>query len=402
MAQLPADRTKLNVAIANQQPSIVASAQANREALIEAYDTIDKLYDFTSGLVAGNILQPYPFGLYRNAIINGNFDVWQRGTSFYNPISTKFLCDRFFVQHSIEGFPNITISRQGITPGDVLGSRYCMRIETDGPGSNLGNNNFYTIRQKIENGTRLLCGDGRKVTFSFWARSSIPGKKMAVNLKQNYGTGGSPTTEEELVGKVFDLTSTWTKFSVTFTTNTLASKTFGTNQDDTLILVLWIQWGADFVSRFGGSAAESFGGAGYIDIAQVQLNAGDVALPFQPRSFAEELALCQRYYEKSYNIDTPPGTATDIGCIQGITEDGTNNGAHYDTVYFKVRKRAVPTVIVYGTGGTSNTVNDETADRSVGAGWFAMPSETGFRMNYTLQNATSGRRRFHYVADAEL
>jgi hypothetical protein len=295
MAQLPADRTKLNAAVANQQPSIVASAQANREALIEAYDTIDKLYDFTSGLVAGNILQPYPFGLYRNAIINGNFDVWQRGTSFYNPISTKFLCDRFFVQHSIEGFPNITISRQGITPGDVLGSRYCMRIETDGPGSNLGNNSFYTIRQKIENGTRLLCGDGRKVTFSFWARSSIPGKKMAVNLKQNYGTGGSPTTEEELVGKVFDLTSTWTKFSVTFTTNTLASKTFGTNQDDTLILVLWIQWGTNFVSRFGGSAAESFGGAGYIEIAQVQLNAGDVALPFQPRHYTEEFALCRRY-----------------------------------------------------------------------------------------------------------
>jgi|GEM_PF-4588749 len=43
MAQLPADRTKLNAAVANQQPSIVASAKANREALIEAYDTIDLL-----------------------------------------------------------------------------------------------------------------------------------------------------------------------------------------------------------------------------------------------------------------------------------------------------------------------------------------------------------------------
>jgi hypothetical protein len=71
-------------------------------------------------------------------------------------------------------------------------------------------------------------------------------------------------------------------------------------------------------------------------------------------------------------------------------------------VYFKVRKRAVPTVIVYGTGGTSNTVNDETADRSLGAGSFAYPSEVGFSMNYTLQNATSPRRRFHYIADAEL
>lgn len=43
MANLPANRTKLNVAIANQQPSIVASSQANREALVESYDTIDLL-----------------------------------------------------------------------------------------------------------------------------------------------------------------------------------------------------------------------------------------------------------------------------------------------------------------------------------------------------------------------
>lgn len=44
MAQLPTDRTKLNAAIANQQPSIIASAQANREAMIEGYDSIDLLY----------------------------------------------------------------------------------------------------------------------------------------------------------------------------------------------------------------------------------------------------------------------------------------------------------------------------------------------------------------------
>lgn len=51
MANLPANRTKLNVAIANQQPSIVASAQANREALVEAYDTIDLLYEMVNNLI---------------------------------------------------------------------------------------------------------------------------------------------------------------------------------------------------------------------------------------------------------------------------------------------------------------------------------------------------------------
>lgn len=57
MANLPADRTKLNAAIANQQPSIVASSKANREALVEAYDTIDHLYQYLlSTILAGSLV----------------------------------------------------------------------------------------------------------------------------------------------------------------------------------------------------------------------------------------------------------------------------------------------------------------------------------------------------------
>lgn len=54
-------------------------------------------------------------------------------------------------------------------------------------------------------------------------------------------------------------------------------------------------WGATAASQVGASVAESFVGSGNIDIAQVQVNTGDQALPFQPRSFAEELQLCKRY-----------------------------------------------------------------------------------------------------------
>jgi hypothetical protein len=342
-----------------------------------------------------------PHGLYRNAIINGNFDVWQRATSVTNPAHNTYpAADRWKVFVDGSGFPaNITHSRQVLDSGDIPGSYYFYRISVDGPGTTP---DLYRLAQFVEHGTRYLCGSGKKVTVSFWARSSIPNKRIGLYIRQDYGFGGTPSASENINGFNWSLTSVWTKYTATFTTNTLAGKTFGTNNDDYLSVLFVFAWSSTFMSRVGASTSENFVGAGHIDIAQVQLNAGDVALPFQPRSIAEELALCERYYEKSYNIDTPPGTATDTGAIYGETGNGAPESAHFDTVQFRVRKRSTPTVIVYGTGGTPNTVNDETADRSVGAGWFAMPSETGFRMNYTLQNATSGRRRFHYVADAEL
>ncbi|CAH1205595.1 hypothetical protein PAECIP111893_02376 [Paenibacillus plantiphilus] len=56
MSQLPMDRTRLNAAIANQQPSLILSSQANREAHIEAADTIDLLYlQFQNAILTGSL-----------------------------------------------------------------------------------------------------------------------------------------------------------------------------------------------------------------------------------------------------------------------------------------------------------------------------------------------------------
>jgi len=393
----------INALYQNTTAGVTANPAVVDAAVADIVSTINQNADYVNSLVTSGTLSPIPPDfLYRQAIINGNFDVWQRGTSFPNPSSGQYTADRFVVIYQNSGvLPNIdharTISPLGYVPGSTSG----YWVHADGEITGQGADDYYILQQRIERGTRLLAGN--KITVSFWAKSTTPGKRIGVYASQNYGTGGTPSSTEVLSGGVITLSTGWQRYSVTINTSPISGKTFGTNNDDHISVSFVYAWGSSFGGpRFGASSAEGFGGDVHIDIAQVQVNVGDIALPFQPRSFAEELALCQRYYEKSYNIDTPPGTATDIGCIQGITEDGTNNGAHYDTVYFKVRKRAVPTVIIYGTGGTSNTVNDETADRSIGSGLFAIPSETGFRMNYTLQNATSGRRLFHYVADAEL
>jgi hypothetical protein len=300
MANLPSDRTKLQVAVSNQQASVIASAQANREMAIEAYDTIDLLNQKVDSNIAAGALAPYPPSfMSRQAMINGNMDIAQRGTSFTNPTNSQCTIDHYQSIYDVSGggtLPTTIIhSQQALTAGDIQGSYNYYRIVTNGAGSGFAASFLYWIRQKIENGTRFLCGAGKKVTVSFWARSSISGKRLGLHLLQSYGTGGTPTSAEIINGTNFSLTSTWTKYSYTFTTNTLVGKTFGTNNDDILTPTFMIGWGSTYQDRAGATTAESFGGSGNIDIAQVQVNAGDAALPFQPRSFAEELALCQRY-----------------------------------------------------------------------------------------------------------
>ena len=241
--------------------------------------------------------------------MNGNFDVWQRGTSVaLADVTVQLLADRWkdYVDKNSGTLPTLTRSRQLHTSGDIANSFYFIRLATDGAGTSLGVSSSGILRHPIENGTRNLCGLNKKVTLSFWARSSIANKRICPTLSQNYGTGGSPTAQEQILGTPITLTSTWTKYMVTFTTNTLVGKTFGTAGDDSLKLDFYYMWGTTFGNTYVQTSvtAETFVGAGNIDIAQVQLCSGDVALPFQPKSYEEELRACQRYAYVFNSIET--------------------------------------------------------------------------------------------------
>lgn len=251
------------------------------------------------GLASSEYGQVYN-SMSRQAIINGNFDIWQRGTSLALTDATQcFLADRWmdYVDKNGGTLPTLTRSRQLLTSGDIPNAYYFSRLATNGAGTSLGASSSHRYLERIENGTRNLCGASKTVTVSFYARSSISNKRISPSIRQNYGTGGSPTTEELILGTPVTLTSSWVKYTATFTTNTLVGKTFGTNNDDYLELDLYQMWGATFGNVYvqAGVSAETYVGSGNIDIAQVQLCAGDVALPFQPKSYGQELADCQRY-----------------------------------------------------------------------------------------------------------
>lgn len=396
-----------------QNPGDVYSDLKTEGAFDVVADQIDDNYAFVTGLIANGTLSPYPAFLSRQALINGNFDIWQRGTTRTDSVFdvTAYLADRWSFSSQKDGatFPTITQSRIQLTSGDIPNAFYGYRINTNGAGTAYGINSQFQVRQMIENGTRLLCGAGKKVTVSFWAKSDIVGKRIGVCAVQNYGTGGAPSSSEIISGNNFTLTTTFQQFTLTLNTNTLVGKTFGTNNDDNLDIRLQLVWGSNLVSRFASSTAETFVGAGNIDIAQVQVVAGDTAIPFQPKSFEEELRSCQRYYEKSYNYVNDPAAVTTVGITYYNTRRAvaaSTAGVLVNTVYFKSRKRTNPTVTIYSPTGTANAVRVDTITNRTGvtAGVVGETSFAQLDVNNTSTTVISldSLIEYEWTADAEL
>lgn len=136
-------------------------------------------------------------------------------------------------------------------------------------------------------------------------------------------------------------------------------------------------------------------------LSKVQFNAGNVALPFQPRSFGEELALCQRYYEKSYDYAVAPGTA-----------NASHEAEHFTSVAptfiagkanYKTRKRVSPTIAVYApVSGSQNSANNATDGTAFALTGVTTSGETGITLIEGTGFTTGGVYRFHYTADAEI
>ena len=140
-------------------------------------------------------------------------------------------------------------------------------------------------------------------------------------------------------------------------------------------------------------------------LSKVQFNVGDSPLPFQKRSFGEELLLCQRYFEKSYDYASPAGALTSIGCENVVVS--TTFLLSKQDARFKVRKRTTPTIGVYSpqTGALSqvaeyNASSSFVSDRSTGAN---AQSEASFQIVSTSGSYVVGNfERFHWTADAEI
>ena len=391
------DTTGLDV----KQIATPASPDSGRNKLYFKSD--DYLYGLTSGGLEYNI--GGASSLSRQAIINGNFDVWQRGASVATSTdgTIYFQADRWFDFKDDNGgtSPTLTRTRQALTDGDIANAYYYSRLATNGAGTSLGTASAHYYMQRIEHGTRLLCGLDKTVTVSFWAKSDIANKKLGIYLNQNYGSGGSPTSAETINGTKWTLTTTWTKYTHTFTTNTLVGKTFGTADDDYLQVTFMYMWGSTLGVTVGDTGnAETYVGSGNIDIAQVQLCAGSVALPFQPKSYEEEKLDCKPYYQKSYDDGTALGTDTYLGAVQ--TRSASTYRLYQGSVQFPVEMRAIPVVTLYSKTGASGKIRNIDDSNDITVSTTSLIGTKSYIID--LNNAATANKEYcwHWTASAEL
>jgi hypothetical protein len=313
----------------------------------------------------------------KNKIINGDFLINQRAWSSSTAANT-FLYDRFF-QNNSGG--TATYSAQTFTLGAAPVAGYegknYLRIVTSGQTTG----NYALLQQNIES-VRTLAG--QTVTFSLWAKAGSGTPNINVRLRQNFGTGGSPSSAVGTLGTAQAISTSWARYSFTISVPSISGKTLGTANDDGLQAQIIV---SDDTTLSSGVGIQN----GTFEIWGVQVEAGSVATAFQTATgtLAGELAACQRYFEQ-INV-----TSARLLCSGGYCQ--TTSVARFTVPV--VPKRAAVTVTITGTlnviysTGSEATLSSLTETDSITAG-----SLLTFRYNASGTPFTSGQAAGLYAS----
>ena len=359
----------------------------------------------------------------RNLIINGAMQVAQRGTSGTTTSSGYLACDRMRI--SVGGVDEaVTMAQSALTSSDTpytKGFRYATKItngnQTSGAGATDKVNFMYRLEGLDVNGSGWdYTSASSFVTISFWVKSSV-----AQTFYLRFRMTGSSVTKEYVTA--INATTSWQKITKTIpggtgvdSVNTTAEGAFvqfvlfrGTGETGSMTIDQWNTYNSsakvpDMTSTWYTTNDATF------EITGLQMEVGSVATDFEHRSFGQELALCQRYFYKTYDYATAPGTATFVGAQHGRNFDpGAARSSVPIYLNFPVRMRTVPTLTWYAGDGqsgkysTGSTVGGSnlTTEKSVGTS--IDKSETGiYHANFTEDVPAANLYAYHVLAEAEL
>lgn len=355
----------------------------------------------------------------RNHIINGAFDYWQRVAGNTSTISgtggiTQFTADRFLSSLGGTGTKGISVSRNADVPtlaqaGIILPYSYNVAVSTAAT-SFFGSDSIEPLIYRME-GYDYSNIATKSMVLSFWIKTAVTGT-YGVYFKsyaavRTYVTSFTVTTAAtwQYVQVPVTLDPTTANYNLTngmglaIGIGAIGGTTFYNNTANTWLnadtggtsgLTNWMASTSNYIRIAGLSFTENYG------FAQGQfIRAG--------RSVAEELRLCQRYYEKSIEIEVVPGAI--VGGAGPGVHVWINKTTSYavGTAAYKATKRVQPSVVLYrpSTGTAGQTENTENAGATTAAvsingsaGFGVIFSATsGFNNNYT---------QFYWSADAEL
>ena len=293
----------------------------------------------------------------KNVLINGAFNVWQRGTSVTMLNSAKaMLCDRWTGSIQYQAGRHSRQSLSGAIAGQ--GGTYCLRA-----GSSNGTSTRISAGQYIEaiNAKPLA---GRECTLSFYIKfsaatfSASSGSYGNFLSFSNYYTGvdaasysttpASSATHQSIAQG--SLPTTWTKYTKTFTPPV--------NMQNMTVSFQFSNLGQT-------SSDDDF----YYELSNVQLELGSQATPFEHTSYGEDLSLCQRYFQ----------------VVRAASTTGVNGSTVRMNCPLMCEMRAEPSV---GKGGSGNiNVGDMV---SVGSNTSSTPSSDGYSYDRLMMSCQLG------------
>jgi hypothetical protein len=266
----------------------------------------------------------------RNRIINGDMRIDQRNAgASVTPTSSVYGLDRWY--NVISQSSKYSLQRSTVAPAGFTNSM----LATSLSAYSVGTSDFFALVQYVEGFNASDLGWGaagaQTVTLSFRVRSSLTGT-FVVAIRSGSDDAAYPATY------TINSANTWETKTITIPGPT--SGTFATDNNRCFGVWFSLGIGSSFnatANTWGSGSALSVSGATSVVgtngatfyITGVQLEAGSVATPFERRSYGQELALCQRYYEVGTSGFTGYATA------------GIGVGAH---VAFAATKRATPTI----------------------------------------------------------
>ena len=351
----------------------------------------------------------------RNLIINGAFQVAQRATSVTGVTGDGYQAvDRW--QNQSGSLGTFTMSQSTTTPdGFAFSHKYDCTTADASPSA--GDFLIFQHRIEAQNLQHLQYGTSgaKSITLSFHVRSNKTGTYIA---ELSHGDATSKNQQSYTINSA----NTWEKKTLTYVGQT--SDAINNDTGIGMFIQFWLGAGSTYSSgtltqNTWANTTAANRAAGQVNLADstdnewyvtgVQLELGEQATPFEHRSFADELARCQRYYENFAGWTTGESVIYLAGRIL------TSN--RVDLTYkYKVTKRAAPSltistdngsegtapsIIIYPSNATRETLSGESTAIS-GANITSANIRTSGGATFTANHAATAQMNTDFAFDAEL
>ena len=285
-------------------------------------------------------------GERKNLIINGAMQVAQRGTSFTSVTASAYHLDRF--QYNLNGTVGAaTVTQNTVT--DLAGFTKSLKVDCTTADASLAASDRLTLKYAFEGQDLQQVAKGtssaKQLTLSFYIKATKTGTQIVELFDHD-------NTRHCAKSITISQSNTWEKKTITSPADTTGA--LDNDNANSISIFFGIACGTDFTSgtlatawaantnanRFVGQVNHFDNTANNFEITGVQLEVGSVATDFEHRLFAEDLALCQRYFQLIGKVGSNAGVAAGFTTTTDFHGYGCLPGGEM---------RAAPTIAVSGT-----------------------------------------------------